>query len=145
MDNAEVMGFGQSLGNLLGNGDGLPCRQGASLLNENLEILPRHVLHGDEQLLAVLVELVHPADVLVGYFAGQLDLVPEAVDRRFVKGYFRMENLEGDLLADFLIESAVNLPHPPRAELFYKLKPSCYQLPLAQPFGSRFERPGDGE
>jgi len=38
------------------------------------------------------VELVHPADVLVGDPAGELDLIAEAVNGFFVDGDIRVES-----------------------------------------------------
>ena len=135
VDDAQVVGLGQPFADLLGDGDRSAGRQRPGLLDQPLEVLPRHILHRDEQLLAVLVELVHPADVLVGDPAGQLDLVPEAVNRLLVEGDIGVENLEGDLLADFLIVGAVDDAHPAGAQLLDELEPPGEQLPLPSPSG----------
>ena len=90
------------------------------------------------------MELVHAADIPVADLPGQFDLVPEAVDSRLVEGNLRMENLEGDLLADFLVVSAIDDAHAPGAQLFDQFKPPGEELPLAQPFGSCLELLGDG-
>ena len=116
---------------LLGDRDGAAGRERAALCDQPLEVLSRHVLHRDEQLFPVLVELVHPADVLVGYPAGQLDLVPEPVDGLLVDGNIRMKNLKGDLLADFLIVGAVDDAHPAGAQFLDELEPPGEQLPFA--------------
>ena len=121
----------------------LPGRKRPALLDQPLEILPRHVLHRDEQLFAVLVELVHPADVLVGDPAGQLDLVPEAVNRLLVDGDIGVEDLEGDLLADLFIVGAVDDAHPAGAQFLDQLEPPGEKLPLAESFGTCLERFGD--
>ena len=78
-------------------------------------------------------------------FAGQLDLVPEALDRPLVEGDLGVEELEGDLFADLLVEGAVDDAHPAGAELLDQLEPAGEELPLAQSFRGCFERPGDGD
>ena len=79
-------------------------------------------------VFAVLVELVHPADVLVGDPAGQLDLVPEPIDRLLVEGDIRMKDLEGDLLADFLVVGPVDDAHAAGAQLLDELEPPGEQI-----------------
>ena len=108
-----------------------PVGERPGLFDQSLEVLPRHVLHRDEQLFSLLVELVHPADILVGDPAGQLDLVPEAVNGLLIDRDIRMEDLEGDLLADLFIVGAINDAHPAGAELLDQLEPPGEQLPFA--------------
>jgi hypothetical protein len=74
------MGFGQAFRHLLADRDRFSGGQRPLFLDRSFEVLAGHILHRDEQPLAVLVQLVHPADVLMGDLAGQLDLVPEALD-----------------------------------------------------------------
>jgi hypothetical protein len=57
------------------------------------------------------MEFVHPADVLVGDPAGQLDLIPKAVNGPLIQGNIGVEDFEGDFLADFSIEGTVDAAH----------------------------------
>ena len=88
---------------------------------------------------------MHPTDIFVGDLAGEFNLVPEAVDGPLIHGDFRMEKLEGDLLADFLVIRPIDDAHAPGAELLDHLKPPGEKLSLAKFFGSCFQRPGDRE
>ncbi|OGD22074.1 MAG: hypothetical protein A2W03_05460 [Candidatus Aminicenantes bacterium RBG_16_63_16] len=74
------------------------------------------------------MELVHPADIPVGDPPGQLDLVPEPVDRRLVDGDLGVKDLEGDLLAHFLVIGAEDDAHSPRAQLLDELEPPGEQV-----------------
>ena len=113
----------------------MPGCERPGLLDQTLEVLAGDILHRDEELLSLLVELVHPADVLVADPPGQLDFVPEALDRLLVEGDIGVEELEGDLLAHLLIERAVDDAHPAGTELFDQLKPPGEELPLPNPSG----------
>ena len=63
MDDAQVMRLAQPFCHLLGDGDGFPGGKPFRPPYQPLEILPGYILHRDEEGFAVLVELVHPADV----------------------------------------------------------------------------------
>ena len=96
-----------------------------------LKVLSRHILHRNEQIFAVLVELVHPADVFVSDPSGQLDLVPEPVDGLLVEGDIRVKDFEGDLFANFLIVGAIDDAHAAGAELLDQFEPPGEKLALA--------------
>ena len=142
MDDAQIVGLGQALADLLGDGDGFAGRERPAFFDQPLQILPGYILHGDEERLALFMELVHPADVLVGDPAGELDLVPEALDRPLVPGDLGVEELEGDLLADLLVEGAVDDAHPAGAELLDQLEPSGEELAPPQVRPSAFRASG---
>ena len=54
-----------------------------------------------------------------------------------------MKDLEGDLLADFLVVGAVDDSHPPGAQFLDELEPPGEKLPFTQPFWSGFDCPCD--
>ena len=70
------------------------------LPDQPLQVLPRHILHGDESRALGLAQVEHPADVPVADLSGQLQLVREALDGLLVQGDLGPDKLEGDLLLD---------------------------------------------
>jgi hypothetical protein len=60
---------------------------------------------------------VHAADMAVGNGAGQTKLAPETLDRFFVRGDIRVEQLEGQLLPDLGIKNLVDAAHAALAQL----------------------------
>ena len=62
---AQLVGFAQALGDLAGDGKGRPDGQRLRPVDEALQVLAPDVLHRQEEGLPLLVEVVHPADVLV--------------------------------------------------------------------------------
>ena len=62
-------------------------------------------------------EVVHPADVPVGDRPRQLQFVSKALDRRLVGGDLGVEELEGELFADFRVEDLIDPAHSSVAQV----------------------------
>ena len=56
--------------------------------------------------------------------AGEFELVPKTLQSASVGGDLWLEDLEGDLFVDLLVEDPVDLAHPPFAQLFDDLEPA---------------------
>ncbi len=117
VEDAQPVGLGQSVRDLLGDGQHLGFGEMSRPPDEAFEVLAGHVLHGDEMKLPNLAQVVHAADVGVGDLAGELELVPEALDRPLVGGDLGLEELERDILLDLLVKDLVDAAHPALADL----------------------------
>jgi len=109
VDDSRSMGFGQTLRDLAGDRDGLPRREPARLPDQALQVLPGDVLHRDVMGPHVLQKLVHPADVFVGNFPGQPELVPESLEGLRIGGHVGPDELEGDFFVERLVQGPVVL------------------------------------
>ena len=117
VDDADPVGLVQALGDLAADGDGLGLGQVARAADEALEVLAADELHGDEGRESLLADVEHAADVAVGDLAGELDLVPETLDRLRVRCDLGLEELEGDLFLDPGVVDLVDAAHPALAQL----------------------------
>ena len=117
MDDADAMGFGEAGAHFPGEADRLADRQGADAVDEALEVLAGHVLHGDEVGRAFAAQVVHATDVPVGDRPGQPQLAAEALDRPLVGGDLGIDQLEGELLTDFRIVDLVDAAHAALAQV----------------------------
>ena len=117
VDDAQAVGLGQPVADLAGVGKGLRRGQVADLADEALEVLALDVFHGDVGDAGLFVEVEHPGDVPVDDLAGQLELGRKALDDRPVRGDFGPDELEADLLAELIVEDAVDAAHAAHAQL----------------------------
>jgi hypothetical protein len=116
VDDAEAVGFGQSLADLIGDINGLPRAEPPHHPDHALQVLAADVLHGDVMRALVFAEVVHPADVLVRDLPGRPELVAEPLDRLAVGGDLGVEELQGDLFVDLFVEDLVDPAHPAFAQ-----------------------------
>ncbi len=137
VDDAEAVGLDEALEDLAGQVEGLGLVEVARAADEALQVLARDVFHGDVDRQPFLADVVHPADVPVGDLAGQLDLVAEALDDLEVGGDLRLEELEGDDLADLAVVGLVDGAHTALADLLDDLE-------AAGEGGAPLEAPGWG-
>jgi len=137
--------LGQSFGNLAGDGDGLPDRQISQPMDNALEVFPPPIFHGDKELFPLFAQVKHPADIGVANFAGDLDLIPEALDGPLLDRDLGPNQLEGHFLIDLLIEGTKNPTHAPAAELFDDFIPAGKQRPTGQFIRCYFERPNNAD
>ncbi len=112
VDDAETMRFCLPFANLPGDMDRGADSQLPAHPDHGLKVFARHVLHGDEMPAFGLSQVEHPADMAVGDFTGQPELIPEALDRLLVLGDLRLDELESDLIFDLGVKNFVNLPPP---------------------------------
>jgi len=80
-------------------------------VDQAFQVLSLDVLHRQEEGLPLLMEVVHPADVLVPDFTGRLDLVSEALYHPPLGRDLRLDELEGDLLVEFRVVGSVDPAH----------------------------------
>ena len=113
-------------------------------MDQTLQVLAPDVLHRQEEGLSLLVEVVHPADVLVPDLAGRLDLVPEALDHPPLGRDLGLDELEGDFLVEFRVVGPIDTAHAARAQLLDDFVPAGKQSPSANGFLWCFKGPGDG-
>jgi len=144
VDDAELVGLGEPLGDLAADRHGFSGRQLLRPLEQALQVLPADVLHGDEKGVPLFAQIEHPADVGVTDFPGGLQLVPEAFDDPRVRGDRLLEELEGDFLADLPVEGPVDAAHPARAQLLDDLVAAGKDDPPGQGVAGDLECPGDG-
>ena len=101
--------------NLAGDLDSFVGGQAADAAQQRGEIFAIHVLHGEEDLVVGLPDVVNAADVGVRDAARDADFVAEALQRVLVRHGLRQE-LEGDGLAEAKIVGAINFSHAPTAQ-----------------------------
>jgi hypothetical protein len=77
---------------------------------------PAQELHGDEQLIAMLAEVVHPAHVGVRHPAGQPHLGAQSLPVVRVARQLRVQELEGDRLVELAVVHFIDRAHAPFAE-----------------------------
>ncbi len=124
MDDAQPVGFFQSIGGLPGDGESFLCRDRASPPDERFEVFAGHIFHGDVVSALVLIDIVHPANVLVGNFSGELQFVLETGDNFDIARDFGAEELQGDLFIDLCVDDSIDRAHAAAAEFFDHFKPS---------------------
>src|SRR3989338_7774870 len=81
------------------------------------------VLHRDGADRPEAVQLVNPADVLVGDLAGQQQLRLEALDQLRPGGNLRLQDFQGDGVAGLAVAGAVDNPHSPAPEFAPQVVP----------------------
>ena len=86
------------------------------------EIFALNQLHRDEVLLADLADVVNAADVGMRHLSRQPHLGQEPRDTSFASYHRRCDELQGDLLPELEIFSAVDLPHATAAEARHNAK-----------------------
>ena len=84
MNDAQAVGFGQSLADLLGNGRLLSQSLVGHLPDKTLQILACHIFHGDEVGPFIITQVKHPADIPVGDHPGRFQFIAEPLDRPFI-------------------------------------------------------------
>jgi hypothetical protein len=124
VDDADPMGRGQRRCQLLDEVD--LAAQGPGVAPGRVDVLhhraqgrPAQELHGDEQLLAVLAEVVDPAHVRVRDPTGQPDLLAQPLPVVGISGQLDVEQLERDGLLELVIEHLEHRAHaadPERAD-----------------------------
>lgn len=80
MNDAVLVGFSQSVTDLLGDSDSLACAQPAHLSDQPFQITSDNIFHCDEMCPLVFAEIEHLADILVADLSGKLQLVAESLD-----------------------------------------------------------------
>jgi hypothetical protein len=75
MHDTQPVRLGQTLANLSRDKDRLAGTHLAHHPEDALQVLARHVLHGDEMGAAVVAQVEHAADVTVRDLAGETELV----------------------------------------------------------------------
>jgi hypothetical protein len=124
VDDAQPVGFRQALADLLADEDRFSHSERADPPDQALQVLAGDIFHRDVVgAVFVLAEVVHSADVLVGNFAGQLELIPEALDDPLVLHDLRLQNLERHDFFDLFIKDFIDAPHPPFAQVLDDLVP----------------------
>jgi hypothetical protein len=113
MDDAEPVGLAEAFCDLTGDRHGRGDCQCPRPPYQALEIFSADILHGNEESAVLFTQIVGPADAFMGDLPGCLDLVPEALDRSLFGRDLGPDELEGDLLANLLIEGPVDRPIPP--------------------------------
>ncbi len=137
MDHSRLVRLSQSLAQLLRYGYGFPRIQGAHSDYRILKILTRHKFHGDVMSPMLLAEVIHPANIPVGDFSSEFQLVAESFKRAGIRRRFQVDELQGDLLVDLLIEDFVDIAHSAFSELLYHLVSSRESASRGQLFSGR--------
>ena len=114
MDDAREMGEGQPGARVLDETQQLAAGRRRPLANQRAEGLARHVLHGDERLVAMLADIEDGDDVLVGEAPGGPRLAGEAIAGHGVEG--GAEELDRHHAVDQRIAREVDLAHASTAE-----------------------------
>ena len=117
MDNAQAVGFGQPVTDLLPNAQQHAQAQAPGHMDHALQVFAVDVFHGDEMGPFRFADIEHLADIPVADPAGQTDLVAEPLDRLFIGGDLRLDELQGNFLFDLGIEDLVDPAHPAFAQL----------------------------
>ncbi len=110
------MGVGQPVGGLGREVDHVGGREGTPFLQQILEVLPRHVLHGDEVVFADAIGIEGTDHVGVVQAADELHLAPESGERLAIGDASRIEDLQGDDPAHHPVPGLVDAAHPALAE-----------------------------
>jgi hypothetical protein len=116
VDDAAVVGGGESGAEFAGGFEGLVGGEAADAGEEAGEVLAVHVLHGDKGRAFDFADVVDAADVGVGDEAGDADFAVEAFEEALVAAGFLGEEFEGDGLAEGEVGSAVDFAHAAAAE-----------------------------
>ncbi len=113
----QTVGLCQSVGHLQSDTQHIPQLELSQPFNNTLQVLPLHILHGDEVGASCFVDVMHAAYVLVGDPPGELQFVAESGDRVLVCSHFGFEDFKGHIFLDLGVENFINKTHSPLAEL----------------------------
>jgi hypothetical protein len=113
----EPVGFGQPGADLSGDRDGLGRAEPSHHPDDALQVLSLDIFHRDIGSPLLIVDIMHPADILVSDAAGQPDLLPEPVERLRPEGQLGADELERDRLFQLIVVDLVDPAHPAAAEL----------------------------
>ena len=111
MNNSQPVSLSQSIADLLGDADRGPAPELTGHPDHALQVLPRHIFHGDEMRPFLLHELVHFSHVPVGDLPGELELVAESLDGLCVGRNLRFDQLKRHFFIDLLVEDPIDLSH----------------------------------
>src|SRR5512136_2290862 len=104
MDDAEAMRLRQALAYLERDGRRHVGSELSLPAQDRPQVLACHMLHDEVTVPAVLSKVIEAADALVDDPAGQLELVPEPLDRPGIGRSALAQDLEGDLLVDLVVK-----------------------------------------
>ena len=119
VDHAVLDGVLQAQGGLANDVAGQRHGQRAGLFDHALQRDTRHVFHGQEVGLAVLVEFIDGDDIGVGQPGRGLGFAAKAADHLGVGLPFRADDLEGDVPVGGQMTGAVDNAHAAATELFF--------------------------
>src|SRR5262249_15481235 len=116
MHDAALVRRAQTIGDLARDVERLVEGQRAAVGDARPHRLAVDVLHLDDPAILDLFEVVGPADVLVADLVREEDLVAQPLATLPVLGEPLVEELEGDLLAEHLVEGEKHRAHSAGAE-----------------------------
>ncbi len=105
------MGLGEGLQHRLQHVERGSRGQRLAVAQHLAQGLPRHVLHREEDVAAVLALVEHGDDVRVRERRGRAGLVAEPGDEALVVGEVGEHDLEGDLAVEALVDGEVDRRH----------------------------------
>jgi len=118
VNDSHSVGLRQTPADLAGQRPHLLRGQRTDSLDRCFQALTRNVLHGDERLVPIIAEIVHPADIFMRDPAGQPELVAEPAYHVLVRSDLGVEKLEGDVFLNLRIHHLVDRPHASPTQLF---------------------------